>query len=195
MFTGIVETTGTITSVEQQGGNKTFWVSSPISAELKVDQSVSHGGVCLTVEEIIENQHRVTAVAETLLKTGINGWQTGSTVNLERCLQFNGRLDGHLVQGHVDATAVCTARLELDGSWQFTFAFPAEFASLIIEKGSIALDGISLTVFNVTADTFEVAVIPYTYHHTSIRNVQPGTVVNIEFDMVGKYINRRLSLQ
>jgi riboflavin synthase len=195
MFTGIIETTGKVVSAEQQGANKCFWISSSISSELKVDQSVSHNGVCLTVEEVADNQHRVTAIAETLLKTDLDAWRAGHLVNLERCLAFNGRLDGHLVQGHVDATAVCTGRKELDGSWQFSFEFPAEFAPLIIEKGSISLNGISLTVFNVTAKSFDVAVIPYTYHHTNIRQVEQGTVVNLEFDMVGKYINRRLSLQ
>lgn len=190
MFTGIIETTGKITAIEQNGGNKTFWIQSPISPELKVDQSVSHNGVCLTVEEVVDNQHRVTAITETLNKTDLGGWQTGHLVNLERCLVFNGRLDGHLVQGHVDTTAVCTGRKEMDGSWQFSFEFPGDFAAYIIEKGSISLNGISLTVFNVTSNSFEVAIIPYTFHHTNIQQVEPGKTVNLEFDVIGKYVKR-----
>jgi riboflavin synthase len=194
MFTGIIETTGKVVSAAKQGNNKCFWISSPISSELKVDQSVSHNGVCLTVEEVADNQHRVTAVLETLQKTDLDTWQTNQLVNLERCLVFNGRLDGHLVQGHVDATAVCTGRTEMKGSWQFSFEFPPDFAPCIIEKGSIALNGISLTVFNVGTNRFEVAVIPYTYHHTNIQQVEAGSIVNLEFDMVGKYINRNILL-
>lgn len=195
MFTGIIETTGKIASVEQNGGNKTFWIVSPISPELKVDQSLSHNGVCLTVEEVIDNQHRVTAITETLNKTDLGGWQTGGLVNLERCLAFNGRLDGHLVQGHVDTTAVCTSRREMDGSWQFGFEFPSGFAPYIIEKGSIAVNGISLTLFNVTDHSFEVAIIPYTFHHTNIQQVEPGTTVNLEFDVIGKYVKRFAEVQ
>lgn len=195
MFTGIIETTGKIVLVAQNGGNKSFLVASPISHELKIDQSVSHNGVCLTVEEVIDNQHRVTAIRETLDKTDLNTWKAGDTVNLERCLAFNGRLDGHVVQGHVDATAVCTNVKELNGSWQYTFEFPAEFAPYIIEKGSISLNGISLTVFNVTRNGFDVAIIPYTYEHTNIRFIKPGSTVNLEFDVFGKYVQRYLSLQ
>jgi riboflavin synthase len=195
MFTGIIETTGKIMAVEQQGANKRFTVASPISHELKIDQSVSHNGVCLTVEKVIDNQHSVTAIQETLEKTDLDGWKEGDTVNLERCLAFNGRLDGHVVQGHVDATAVCTARRELNGSWQFSFEFPASFAPFIIEKGSISLNGISLTIFNVTRNTFDVAIIPYTFEHTNIQFIGPGSTVNLEFDVIGKYVQRYLSLQ
>jgi len=195
MFTGIIETTGKLAAVEQKGTNRTFWIASPISAELKVDQSVSHNGICLTVEEIIENQHRVTAIGETLNKTDLGDWKMGDLINLERCLIFNGRLDGHLVQGHVDATAVCTKRQEMDGSWQFTFEYPKLFAPYIIEKGSIALNGISLTVFNVTGNSFEVAIIPYTFLHTNIQHIQPGSTVNLEFDVIGKYVNRFMELK
>jgi riboflavin synthase len=195
MFTGIIETTGKIVSIETQGTNKRFLVASPISNELKTDQSVSHNGVCLTVEEVIDNQHRVTAIRETLEKTDMNSWKEGDTVNLERCLAFNGRLDGHVVQGHVDATAVCTARRELKGSWQFSFEFPDSFAPYIIEKGSISLNGISLTIFNVTRNGFDVAIIPYTFEHTNIQFIQPGSTVNLEFDVIGKYVQRYLSLQ
>ena len=194
MFTGIIETTGKIVSIEQHGTNKRFLIASPISKELKTDQSISHNGVCLTVEEVIENQHSVTAVQETLLKTDMDSWKTGDTVNLERCLTFNGRLDGHVVQGHVDATAVCTARKEMNGSWQFSFEFPGQFAAYVIEKGSISLNGISLTVFNVTRNGFDVAIIPYTFEHTNIQFIQPGSTVNLEFDVIGKYVQRYLSL-
>ena len=195
MFTGIIETTGKIVLVEQNGSNTSFLVASPISHELKIDQSVSHNGVCLTVEEVIDNQHRVTAIRETLDKTDLDAWKAGDTVNLERCLAFNGRLDGHVVQGHVDATAVCTHVKELNGSWQYTFEFPVEFAPYIIEKGSISLNGISLTVFNVTRNGFDVAIIPYTYGHTNIQFIKPGSTVNLEFDVFGKYVQRYLSLQ
>lgn len=195
MFTGIIETTGKIVQIDRQGDNKSFLIASPISHELKVDQSVSHNGVCLTVEEVIENQHRVTAIAETLLKTDLDGWQVGDLVNLERCLAFNGRLDGHLVQGHVDATAVCVGKQEMNGSWQYAFDFPREFGAYIIEKGSIALNGISLTVFNVSGNRFEVAIIPYTYHHTNIGSIEPGKKVNVEFDMIGKYVKRIMDVK
>lgn len=195
MFTGIIETTGKIVSVEQSGDNKRFLVASPISGELKIDQSVSHNGVCLTVEKLVDNQHSVTAIKETLDKTDLGTWQPGDTVNLERCLPFNGRLDGHVVQGHVDATATCTEVKDMNGSWQYSFEFPGEFAPYIIEKGSISLNGISLTVFNVTRNGFSVAIIPYTYEHTNIRFLRPGSTVNLEFDVIGKYVQRYLSLQ
>lgn len=194
MFTGIIEATGHILEVTTQGTNKTFWIQSPLSHELKIDQSISHDGVCLTVEEIRDGAHRVTAIEETLEKTNLTSWATGRSVNLERCMIMNGRLDGHIVQGHVDATAVCVDRQDLDGSWEFRFAIPEQFAALIIEKGSISMNGTSLTIFNVTRTEFTVAIIPYTYHHTSISQVQTGSVVNIEFDMIGKYIQRRASL-
>jgi len=194
MFTGIVETQGIIKKITKKGTNKTFWIKSSISSKLKVDQSVSHDGVCLTVEEIKGNRHRVTAIAETLTKTNLGEWTEGSIINLERCLKVNDRLDGHFVQGHVDAVAICTAKKEKDGSWEFSFQFPLKFGELIIEKGSIAINGISLTAFNVTSNTFDAAIIPYTYEHTNINTVNVGQKVNIEFDMLGKYINRKLSL-
>jgi riboflavin synthase len=190
MFTGIIESIGTVQAIEQQGTNTTFWISSPISNELKVDQSLSHNGVCLTVEETTESAHKVTAIAETLLKTNVGSWQTGTLVNLERCLSFNGRLDGHLVQGHVDTTGTCTQISEMDGSKEFNIQFPANFAALVIEKGSISLNGISLTIYNVTDNAFTVAIIPYTLQHTNMQQLAVGDTVNLEFDMVGKYINR-----
>lgn len=194
MFTGIIETIGHIEEVLTVGTNKTYWISSPISHEFKIDQSVSHNGVCLTVEEIQGNRHRVTAIAETLQKSNLGYWKTGDLVNIERCMLMNGRLDGHIVQGHVDTTATCIERKELDGSWELRFRFPEQFSSLVIEKGSISLNGISLTIFNVAVNEFTVAVIPYTYEHTNIQQMVPQSVVNLEFDMVGKYIARKIDL-
>jgi len=194
MFTGIVETQGIVRKVTETGTNKTFWIKSPISSKLKPDQSVAHDGVCLTVEEVKASRHRVTAIAETLSKTTLGDWLEGSTINLERCLKINERLDGHFVQGHVDTSAICIDKKEKDGSWEFSFQFPPEFASLIVEKGSIAINGISLTIFNVSGTRFDVAVIPYTFEHTNMSLLKPGQKVNIEFDMLGKYINRKLSL-
>lgn len=190
MFTGIIETMATVASVTPQGSGKIFWISSPITPELKVDQSVSHNGVCLTVEEVSGNSYRVTAIHETLQKTNLNDWKAGDAVNIERCLVVNSRLDGHIVQGHVDGTAVCVQRKELDGSWEYRFEFAGEFAPLIIEKGSICVNGISLTAFNVGKNEFTVAIIPYTFQHTNIAAIKPSHQVNLEFDVVGKYIQR-----
>jgi riboflavin synthase len=192
MFTGIIESLAEITSLTANGTNKTFWIRSDISRELKIDQSVSHNGVCLTVEELKDDQHRVTAIEETLRKTNLGDWETGGLVNLERSMVLNGRLDGHIVQGHTDSIATCTERKELDGSWEFRFRFPQEFKHLVIEKGSICLNGISLTIYNVAKDEFSVAIIPYTYGHTNIQTLSPGSTVNLEFDMVGKYLTRFL---
>lgn len=193
MFTGIIENTGRVERVEVHGTNKTFYISSPLSAALKIDQSVSHNGVCLTVEAVENGMHQVTAIEETLVKSNIGSWQRGDLVNMERCMLMNGRLDGHIVQGHVDATATCIERVDMNGSWEFRFVFPAQFATLVIEKGSIAINGISLTVFKVGSDEFSVAIIPYTFEHTNMQYVQPGTTVNIEFDIIGKYIQRMLT--
>lgn len=190
MFTGIIEATGQIEEVLQAGTNRTFWLSSPISGELKIDQSVSHSGVCLTVEEIKGNRYRVTAIAETLEKTNLGSWETGNLVNLERCLSFQGRLDGHIVQGHVDATAECVGKTDRNGSWEFRFRFPKQFATLVIEKGSISLNGISLTIFDVSENEFSVAIIPYTFEYTNIKHISLGSQVNLEFDMIGKYVQR-----
>lgn len=190
MFTGIVEATGLIEEVLPAGTNRTLWLSSPITGELKVDQSVSHSGICLTVEAIKGDRYRVTAIAETLEKTNLGSWKAGDLVNLERCLSFQGRLDGHIVQGHVDATAVCIDKKDRNGSWEFRFRFPESFATLVIEKGSICLNGISLTIFDVTLDEFSVAIIPYTFEHTNIKNISSGSQVNLEFDMIGKYVQR-----
>ncbi len=195
MFTGIIEQTGLVEAMENNGTNATFWISSPISAELKIDQSLNHNGVCLTVEEVRGNQHRVTAIHETLNKTNLGSWQKGTLVNLERCMIMNGRLDGHIVQGHVDATALCAKKLMLDGSWEFTFEFDTQFAHLAIEKGSISINGISLTCFNVTYNSFTVAIIPYTFEHTNMSQLEEGDNVNIEFDIIGKYVQRMAQLK
>jgi riboflavin synthase len=194
MFTGIIETQGIIKKVSGQGTNKSFWIKSPVSAKLKVDQSVSHDGVCLTIEAVKGSRHRVTAIAETLSKTNLTDWVEGTVINLERCVKVNDRLDGHFVQGHIDSIAICIEKKEKEGSWEFSFQFPLKFGPLIIEKGSVAVNGISLTAFNVSEKTFDVAVIPYTYEHTNMNTVNVGQKVNIEFDMLGKYINRKLSL-
>jgi riboflavin synthase len=190
MFTGIIEAVGKITAVESSGNNRSFWVRSEISQALKVDQSLSHEGVCLTVEAVENGQHKVTAIDETLKKTTLGNWKAGKPVNLERCMVMNGRLDGHIVQGHVDTTATCTGRKEAEGSWELSFEFDSHYAHLVIEKGSISLNGTSLTVFNVSKKSFTVAIIPYTFEHTSISQVSIGDKVNIEFDIIGKYISR-----
>lgn len=194
MFTGIIEKTGTIRVINTIGSNKSFWVESPLAAELKVDQSVSHNGICLTVEEIKNGMHRVTAIEETIVKTNAGTWEKGNILNLERCMQLNGRLDGHIVQGHVDCTAACIEIVEKAGSREFTFSFPAAFAAFIIEKGSVTVNGISLTCFNVTKDEFTVAIIPFTFEHTNMSDLEKGDRVNIEWDMIGKYVNRLLGL-
>jgi riboflavin synthase len=190
MFTGIIETTGTVRETSQNGTNKTFWISTSLAEQLKIDQSIAHNGVCLTVEAITGDAFQVTAIAETLAKTNLADWKTGDSINLERCLQPSGRLDGHFVQGHTDAPGLVLEKKDAKGSWEFTVGFDAAFAPYIIEKGSIALNGISLTVFNLKNNTFSVAIIPYTYLHTNLQFVEPGHSVNLEFDMLGKYIIR-----
>jgi len=195
MFTGIIETTGIVKEIISSGTNKTFWIKSSLSDGLSVDQSLSHNGVCLTVEEVKNGCHRITAIDETLLKTNLNHWEINTIVNIERCLQMNGRLDGHIVQGHVDTVATCTETKSKDGSWEYNFQFDKKFGALIIEKGSIALNGISLTIFNIKVDSFTVAVIPYTYEHTNMQFVKAGDKINIEFDMIGKYVTRFMQLK
>src|SRR6478736_4570005 len=179
MFTGIIETTGVVESIEQSGTNLSFWISSSISNELKIDQSVSHDGVCLTVEAVAENRHRVTAIEETLNKTSWRNWKQNARVNIERCMQLNARLDGHMVQGHVDAIAFCIASEEKQGSWEYRFQVPSECLHLIIEKGSVCINGISLTAFDLKFNSFKVAIIPYTYSNTNINTLKNGSVVNI----------------
>ncbi|WP_290792609.1 riboflavin synthase [Flavihumibacter sp. UBA7668] len=190
MFTGIIEALGTIKEIKNEGTNRIFWLESPISHDLKIDQSVSHNGVCLTVDALENGLHRVTAIAETLIKTDLGNWKAGDQVNLERCMRLNDRLDGHIVQGHVDCTAICISKEDKSGSWEFRFKIPEEFEALIIEKGSISVNGTSLTIFNVSVDEFTVAIIPYTFVHTTIKDIEFGKKVNIEFDIIGKYVNR-----
>jgi riboflavin synthase len=195
MFTGIIETTGIITDIQESGSNLTFLISSSISDELKPDQSVAHDGVCLTVEEVNDEGYRVTAVAETLSKTTLATWEKGKSVNLERCLIMPARLDGHIVLGHVDAIGTCLSAEEIGGSWIFRIGYPAGFAALLVEKGSVSLNGISLTVFNVLENEFSVTVIPYTYSHTTMKWLLPGHKINLEFDILGKYVQRNLLIQ
>ncbi len=195
MFTGIIEVTGTITDIYRSGSNCTFWVKSPLGDQVKVDQSISHNGVCLTVEEIKNQIHRVTAIEETLQKTNLGSLSVGNVINLERCMIMNGRVDGHIVQGHVDTTGICRLITNKNGSWEYIIDIDPAFAGLIIEKGSVSLNGISLTTFNVTENSFTVAIIPYTYNHTNIHLLNQGDKINIEFDMIGKYVQRLQSLQ
>lgn len=194
MFTGIIECMASVAQITQEGSNTHFTIESPITAELKVDQSVAHNGVCLTVTAINGSIYNVTAVAETLAKTNLGNWKVGDKVNIERSLRIGDRLDGHFVQGHVDATATCTEKQALEGSWLFRFKFPVQFAALVIEKGSVCINGVSLTVFNVGRDEFTVTIIPYTFNHTNFNAIEQGTVVNIEFDVLGKYFERRAQL-
>jgi len=192
MFTGIIETTGFIKNISVTGSNRTFWIESSISQELKIDQSVSHSGICLTIEEMNHTSHKVTAIEETAQKSNIEAWKIGDIINLERSLKLESRLDGHFVQGHVDSVANCMDITEKAGSWEYQFRFPKKFAELVIEKGSICVNGISLTAFDVKKKSFKVAIIPYTYEHTNIKTIQKGDSVNIEFDLLGKYILGKL---
>lgn len=187
MFTGIIEAFGIINEVEDSGDNRVFTIQSDIASELKVDQSLSHNGVCLTVSSLLSpDRYQVVAVPETLRRSNLGKLSKGDLVNLERAMVLGGRLDGHLVQGHVDQTAICETIHELDGSWEFVFKY--EPTHPIIEKGSICVNGVSLTCYNLTKDTFQVSVIPYTYENTNFRQLQPGKLVNLEFDMIGKYV-------
>src|ERR1700710_1260417 len=190
MFTGIIETLGKITELRHEQGNLHITVASSIAGELKIDQSVAHNGVCLTVIALADGKHVVTAIEETLNKTSIGHLKVGDLVNLERCMQMNARLDGHIVQGHVDQTATCIDFKELDGSWEYTFEYDASTGNVTVEKGSICVNGISLTVVNSKANGFSVAIIPYTFEHTNLHNVRKGLVVNLEFDIIGKYVAR-----
>ncbi|HYD22247.1 MAG TPA: riboflavin synthase [Flavipsychrobacter sp.] len=194
MFTGIIECEGTVNEIVPEGSNIDFWIESDIAHELKVDQSVAHNGVCLTVVQISGKCYRVTAVAETLAKTNLGQWQEEEVVNIERAMKVGDRLDGHFVQGHVDCTGVCSEKQKLEGSWLFKFSFPEEFAALIIEKGSICINGVSLTAFNVGKNELTVTIIPYTYNHTNFSYIEKDSIVNIEFDVLGKYLLRKAEL-
>jgi len=190
MFTGIVEVVGELLEIKPELGNVHFRVSSPISHELKIDQSLSHDGVCLTVTALGDNSHWVTAISETLEKTTLGTWKVGALLNLERCLTVNGRFDGHIVQGHVDGIGQCTKVLEDNGSWRFWFQYDPEINQITVEKGSICVNGVSLTVVDSGQNSFSVAIIPYTYQHTNFRNLVAGQQINLEFDIVGKYIRK-----
>lgn len=193
MFTGIIEALGIIKTIQTEGSNKHFEVESTISDQLKVDQSVAHNGVCLTVTKVEGNKHWVTAIDETLQKTNIGDLKPGTRVNLERCMLNNGRFDGHIVQGHVDQVAICKSIKEEEGSWVFGFEYDASLGNITVEKGSITINGISLTCFNSRENAFSVAIIPYTYEHTNMKDVKVGSVVNLEFDIIGKYVQRLLA--
>ena len=190
MFTGIIESLGKITDLKVDRGNIDFTIESDISKELKVDQSVSHNGVCLTVTDTNNNTHTVTAVKETLDKSSLTNFSVNDLVNLERAMKLGERLDGHLVQGHVDGVAKCLGISVNDGSWIYKFEFDISNEMLLIEKGSICINGVSLTVFDIAENTFKVTIIPYTYENTSFKTLKKGDIVNIEFDMIGKYLAR-----
>ena len=188
MFTGIIESLGVVEKIEKEGTNVHFTVASEVSNELKIDQSVAHNGVCLTVVKHTSEFHTVTAIDETLKKTNLNDWKIGDKINLERAMLAHARLDGHMVQGHVDMTGVCTNIVDQNGSWLFTFQYKMTPQYLLVDKGSICLNGVSLTVVNPVNDYFSVAIIPYTYEHTTFQNLKIGDRVNLEFDVIGKYI-------
>lgn len=193
MFTGIIEALGTVQKIETEGTNKHFWIDGPFTNELKIDQSVAHSGVCLTVVDIVGDRiYKVTAIDETLVKSSLGTLKEGDLVNLERSMQLGDRLDGHIVQGHVDQTAACTKVTEEDGSWIFTFSYDDTAGNITVEKGSVTVNGTSLTVVNSKPGAFSVAIIPYTYENTNFKTIKPGTVVNLEFDVIGKYVQRLL---
>jgi riboflavin synthase len=190
MFTGIVETLGRIDDIQSEGSNRNFRISSAISNELKIDQSISHNGVCLTVTKVEGNSHRVTAIDETLQKSNLGILKLGDSINLERCMVANGRFDGHIVQGHVDQTGIVKSVKELAGSWLYDFEFDPAYGNVTVEKGSICVNGVSLTCFNSTKNGFTVAIIPYTHEHTNFSSLKTGDSVNLEFDIIGKYVKR-----
>lgn len=188
MFTGIIETLGKVIDLQGDQDNLHIIIQSGISKELKIDQSVAHNGVCLTVVALGDGTHTVTAIAETLSKSNLGTLKPGNIINLERCMQMNGRLDGHIVQGHVDQTAICTEVKDLAGSWEYTFSYNPTQGNITVEKGSICVNGISLTVLNSKENSFSVAIIPYTRKYTNMHQIQKGDTVNLEFDIIGKYV-------
>lgn len=195
MFTGIIETLGTIQDVRNENDNLHISVQSSITNELKIDQSVAHNGVCLTVIAIENDVYTVTAISETINKTNLGDWKIGDSLNLERAMLLGSRLDGHIVQGHVDQTAICKEVREANGSWYFTFEYDKNLSNITIEKGSITVNGVSLTVVNSKINEFSVAIIPYTYEHTNFKNFKIGTKVNLEFDVIGKYVARLFEIR
>lgn len=190
MFTGIIETLGTIQEIKKEKDNIHVTVKSSITAELQIDQSVSHNGICLTVVAINNDNYTVTAIDETIKKTNLGDWKTGDSVNLERAMKLGDRLDGHIVQGHVDQTGICISTEETNGSWSYTFEYDETLNNLTIEKGSITVNGVSLTVVNSKKNQFSVAIIPYTHEHTNFKHFKVGTKINLEFDVIGKYVSK-----
>jgi riboflavin synthase len=193
MFTGIIETFGRVEKIERENSNINFTFSSSISSELKVDQSLSHNGVCLTVVKIIDKNYVVTAIEETLKRTNLGALVLGDMVNLERCMLANGRFDGHIVQGHIDTTAKCIEINNLNGSWVFVFEYEKNKNNITVEKGSVTINGVSLTVVNSEENIFSVCIIPFTFEHTNFNKLQLGSIVNLEFDIIGKYLKKLLN--
>lgn len=194
MFSGIIETLGEVIALKQEQSNLHIIIKSSFTNELKVDQSIAHNGICLTVVNIKDNTYTVTAIAETLQKTNLSHLKPGSIVNLERCMKLGDRLDGHIVQGHVDQTAICKNVVETGGSWTYTFEYDPSQNNITVEKGSVCVNGVSLTVVNSQNSSFSVCIIPYTFEHTNFKHIESGTLVNLEFDILGKYISKLVSL-
>jgi riboflavin synthase len=194
MFTGIIEEVGSIAKIETSGGNIDYTIQAQLAKELKIDQSVAHNGVCLTVVDKQDNTYKVTAIYETLNKTNLKHLKEGDLINLERGMKMNAHLDGHIVQGHVDQTATCISAETKDGSWEYTFEYDPKLMNVTIEKGSITINGVSLTVVNSKLNEFSVAIIPYTYEHTTFKTLKKGDLVNLEFDVIGKYVKRLMEL-
>jgi riboflavin synthase len=192
MFTGIIEDVGEIQDISVVGTNRIFYIESNLTAELNIDESLSHNGVCLTIEEVKNEIYRVSAIEETIKKTNAGSWKIKDLINLERAMKLNARLDGHIVQGHVDGTGTCISKINKEGTVEFTFQFDTTFASLIIEKGSVCVNGVSLTAFNVNDKNFTVGIIPYTFSHTNFQSLQENDLVNLEFDVLGKYVQRMM---
>jgi riboflavin synthase len=190
MFTGIIETLGVIQEIKKEKDNIHITIDSSIASELKIDQSVAHNGICLTVVSLKDTLYTVTAIDETIKKTNLSSWKTGDSVNLERAMKLGDRLDGHIVQGHVDQTGTCIATEETNGSWSYTFEYDEKLNNITIEKGSITVNGVSLTVVNSKKNQFSVAIIPYTHEHTNFKSFEVGTKINLEFDVIGKYVSR-----
>jgi riboflavin synthase len=195
MFTGIIETLGIIKDIKKENDNIHVTVASSITNELKIDQSVSHNGICLTVVAIENDNYTVTAIKETIEKTNLGEWNANDSINLERAMKLGDRLDGHIVQGHVDQTGICKSIEEANGSWYYTFEYDASLHNLTIEKGSITINGVSLTVVNSKINEFSVAIIPYTYEHTNFKNFTVGSKINLEFDVIGKYVTKLYSIK
>ena len=195
MFTGIIETLGTIQEIKKTEDNLQITINAAVTPELKIDQSVAHNGICLTVVAINKLQYTVTAIRETIEKTNLGDWKSGDIINLERAMKLGDRLDGHIVQGHVDQTGICKTIESANGSWYFTFVYDEKLNNLTIEKGSITINGVSLTVVNSKKNEFSVAIIPYTFENTNFKNFKTGSIINLEFDVIGKYIARLYALK